>query len=75
MHLVIQMLSHITLRPQGLQHSSLCPSLSPGVCSDSCLLAVSASQHARGPTSITCLTSRPTRDQGFLWKPAPTTAL
>ena len=28
-----------SLRPPGLQHTSLpCPSLSPGVCSDSCLL-------------------------------------
>ena len=51
--------SHPTLRPHGLQHSRLlCPSLSPGVCSDSCLLTVSASHHTREPTSITSPTGR-----------------
>ena len=53
--------SRPTLRSHGLQHSRLlCPSLSPGVCSDSSLLTVSASHHTREPTSITSPTSRPT---------------
>ena len=33
--------SCLTLQPHGLQHARLaCPSLSPGVCSDSCPLSV-----------------------------------
>ena len=37
---VIQLLSHVWLFwPHGLQHASPCPSPSPGVCSNSCLLS------------------------------------
>ena len=37
---VVQLLSCLTLQPYGLQHAMLpCPSLSPGVCSNSCPLS------------------------------------
>ena len=37
---VVQSLSHDSLQPRGLQQGRLlCPSLSPGVCSNSCLLS------------------------------------
>ena len=37
---VVQSRCCLTLRPHGLQHTRLpCPSLSPGVCSDSCPLS------------------------------------
>ena len=37
---VVQSLSHVRLYDQGLQYTRLpCPSLSPGACSNSCLLS------------------------------------
>ena len=37
---IVQWLSHLTLQPHELQHVRLpCPSLSPGVCSNSCPLS------------------------------------
>ena len=57
-----------SLRPPGLQHTSLpCPSLSPGVCSDSCLLSQwryltissSATSFSFGPQSFLASRSFP----------------